>query len=303
MGDVDWVVVPSVWWENSPLVIQEAFQRGRPVICSDIGGMAEKVADGVDGLHFRAGDPEALAATIARAATDPGSGAGCTTASGRSTSMTGHLAWLEACTTRCASSGRRGAGACLTRPVDGHRPRARPAAARDVGRARAAPPRRPARSSRRGDLRTTPGRRRRDRLRRRRPGRGIPRPRRRPRSPTCTGFACGSSPSRLRRGARRPSTSGPRMRAAPRVLRLWGGVLPATAGWVDRLAAAGTPAAPVLLDEHGRRGPTRPPTSRACSSTPAGTADRPVRRAHDVAVHWLRGADEPTIVPERCATG
>src|SRR5207237_2048639 len=47
MANVDWVVVPSIWWENAPLVIQEAFQHRRPVICSDIGGMAEKVSDGV----------------------------------------------------------------------------------------------------------------------------------------------------------------------------------------------------------------------------------------------------------------
>jgi len=72
MEKVDWVVVPSIWWENSPLVIQEAFMYGRPVICSDIGGMAEKVRDGVDGLHFRAGDPESLAEAIGRAA-GPGS--------------------------------------------------------------------------------------------------------------------------------------------------------------------------------------------------------------------------------------
>jgi glycosyltransferase involved in cell wall biosynthesis len=69
--DVDWVVVPSIWWENSPLVIQEAFAYGRPVICSDIGGMAEKVTDGLNGLHFRVGDPQALAATIRRAAESP----------------------------------------------------------------------------------------------------------------------------------------------------------------------------------------------------------------------------------------
>ncbi|HEX8770092.1 MAG TPA: glycosyltransferase, partial [Acidimicrobiales bacterium] len=31
MGAVDWVVVPSIWYENSPLVIQEAFAHGRPV--------------------------------------------------------------------------------------------------------------------------------------------------------------------------------------------------------------------------------------------------------------------------------
>lgn len=64
MADADWVVVPSVWWENSPLVIQEASQHRRPVIASDIGGMAEKVHDGVSGLHFKAGDPASLAETI-----------------------------------------------------------------------------------------------------------------------------------------------------------------------------------------------------------------------------------------------
>ena len=69
---VDWVVVPSIWWENSPLVIQEAFAHGRPVICSDIGGMAEKVRDGVDGLHFRVGSPEHLADRLAQALTEPG---------------------------------------------------------------------------------------------------------------------------------------------------------------------------------------------------------------------------------------
>lgn len=72
MAAVDWVVVPSIWWENSPLVIQEAFAAGRPVICSDVGGMAEKVVDGVNGLHFRVGDPESLAATIRRAVTTLG---------------------------------------------------------------------------------------------------------------------------------------------------------------------------------------------------------------------------------------
>jgi glycosyltransferase involved in cell wall biosynthesis len=72
MAEADWVVVPSRWWENSPLVIQEAFLHGRPVICADIGGMAEKVTDGVNGLHFHAGDPASLAATLERAVTTPG---------------------------------------------------------------------------------------------------------------------------------------------------------------------------------------------------------------------------------------
>ncbi len=68
----DWVVMPSIWWENAPLVIREAFQHGRPVICSGIGGMAEAVCDGVDGLHFRAGDATDLARVMNRAMTEPG---------------------------------------------------------------------------------------------------------------------------------------------------------------------------------------------------------------------------------------
>ena len=71
MREVAWVVVPSIWWENSPMVIQEAFMHRRPVICSGVGGMAEKVTDGVDGLHFRVGDAADLAATLERAASSP----------------------------------------------------------------------------------------------------------------------------------------------------------------------------------------------------------------------------------------
>ena len=72
MQTVDWVIVPSIWWENSPLVIQEAFAARRPVICSNIGGMAEKVRHEIDGLHFRVGDPISLADTMIRACTEPG---------------------------------------------------------------------------------------------------------------------------------------------------------------------------------------------------------------------------------------
>lgn len=70
LHDAGWVVVPSIWWENSPLVIQEAFMYGRPVLCSNIGGMAEKVAHGKNGLHFRAGDDAHLAEVIDKVAGD-----------------------------------------------------------------------------------------------------------------------------------------------------------------------------------------------------------------------------------------
>ncbi|MBX9635276.1 MAG: glycosyltransferase family 4 protein, partial [Magnetospirillum sp.] len=72
MGAVDWVVMPSVWWENAPLVIQEAFLHMRPVLCSGIGGMAEAVIDGVSGLHFRPGDPRSLADAMRRAMGEEG---------------------------------------------------------------------------------------------------------------------------------------------------------------------------------------------------------------------------------------
>jgi glycosyltransferase involved in cell wall biosynthesis len=72
MAGIDWVVVPSIWWETGPMVVMEAFQYGRPVICSDIGGMSEKVTDGVNGLHFRRRDAEHLADVMQRAAETPG---------------------------------------------------------------------------------------------------------------------------------------------------------------------------------------------------------------------------------------
>jgi glycosyltransferase involved in cell wall biosynthesis len=71
LPQLDALVVPSVWFENSPLVIHEAFQAGVPVICSDVGGMAELVTDGVDGLHFQAGNPEDLRALLSRCIQQP----------------------------------------------------------------------------------------------------------------------------------------------------------------------------------------------------------------------------------------
>lgn len=68
MQSVHAVLVPSIWWENSPVVIQEAYAAGRPVICTGIGGMAEKVVDGVTGLHFELGDAVDLVGAIRHAA-------------------------------------------------------------------------------------------------------------------------------------------------------------------------------------------------------------------------------------------
>ena len=72
MARVDWTIVPSVWWEVFGLVISEAWMFGRPVLCSNVGGMAERVTHEVDGLHFEMGDPASLAHTIRRASSEDG---------------------------------------------------------------------------------------------------------------------------------------------------------------------------------------------------------------------------------------
>ena len=64
IAESDWVVMGSIWWENSPLVIQESYKFGRPLIVPDIGGMAEKVQPGKGGLTYRARDSFALANLI-----------------------------------------------------------------------------------------------------------------------------------------------------------------------------------------------------------------------------------------------
>jgi glycosyltransferase involved in cell wall biosynthesis len=61
LSDIDILVVPSIWYENSPLVIHEAFMAALPIITTNIGGMSELIQDGVNGLLFNVGDPEDLA--------------------------------------------------------------------------------------------------------------------------------------------------------------------------------------------------------------------------------------------------
>jgi glycosyltransferase involved in cell wall biosynthesis/MoaA/NifB/PqqE/SkfB family radical SAM enzyme len=68
---VDCIVVPSVWVENSPLVIHEALQARVPVITANTGGMAEYVHHEVNGLLFEHRDPAALASQMQRLADDP----------------------------------------------------------------------------------------------------------------------------------------------------------------------------------------------------------------------------------------
>ncbi len=72
MARVDWCIVPSVWWEIFGLVISEAWMFGKPVICSNAGGMKERVADDENGLHFQLGDASSLARVMHRAMSEDG---------------------------------------------------------------------------------------------------------------------------------------------------------------------------------------------------------------------------------------
>ena len=68
---VDAIIVPSVWVENSPLVIHEAQQARVPVITADAGGMAELVRHGVNGLLFEHRSWLSLAGCMQRLRDDP----------------------------------------------------------------------------------------------------------------------------------------------------------------------------------------------------------------------------------------
>ena len=69
--DLDMIIVPSIWYENSPNVILEAFAHKTPVIASNLGGMAELVQDQVNGLLFEPGDEVDLARQINKVIEDP----------------------------------------------------------------------------------------------------------------------------------------------------------------------------------------------------------------------------------------
>jgi len=69
---VDAIVVPSVWVENSPLVIHEAQQARVPVITANAGGMGEYVQHEVNGLLFEHRSCEALAQQMQRLLDEPG---------------------------------------------------------------------------------------------------------------------------------------------------------------------------------------------------------------------------------------
>jgi glycosyltransferase involved in cell wall biosynthesis len=71
LRELDVIVVPSLWYENSPNAILEAFVHRTPVVASNLGGMAELVRDGENGLLFAPGDANDLARQLRRLLDDP----------------------------------------------------------------------------------------------------------------------------------------------------------------------------------------------------------------------------------------
>jgi glycosyltransferase involved in cell wall biosynthesis len=66
------LLFPSVWYEGFPMTILEAFSLSTPVISTNIGSQAEIISDGYDGMHFKVGNAEDLAAKIKLIEEEPG---------------------------------------------------------------------------------------------------------------------------------------------------------------------------------------------------------------------------------------
>lgn len=71
MRRASYLLLPSLWYENFPRTVVEAFACGLPVIASRFGAMLELIEDGHTGLLFEPGSPQDLAAKIAWAEANP----------------------------------------------------------------------------------------------------------------------------------------------------------------------------------------------------------------------------------------
>ncbi len=72
LARLDVLVVPSIWEENSPIVIREGFLAGLPIVGSRVGGIPELVEHGRNGLLVPPGDARALRAALLRLIEEPG---------------------------------------------------------------------------------------------------------------------------------------------------------------------------------------------------------------------------------------
>lgn len=70
LAGIDLLVVPSLWYENAPVTILEAFREGVPVVASDLGGMKESLSRG-GGVTFERNNDEHLARILRLYSSDP----------------------------------------------------------------------------------------------------------------------------------------------------------------------------------------------------------------------------------------
>jgi glycosyltransferase involved in cell wall biosynthesis len=70
LSELDVLVVPSRWYENTPLVIQSALASKTPVIATNLGGMSELIKHEVNGLLFELNDHKSLGQQLLRLALD-----------------------------------------------------------------------------------------------------------------------------------------------------------------------------------------------------------------------------------------
>jgi glycosyltransferase involved in cell wall biosynthesis len=70
-GGLDVLVMPSLWYENSPLVVLSSFALKTPVVASNVGSLADLIEHGTNGLLFKMGDEDDLALQLRRLIEDP----------------------------------------------------------------------------------------------------------------------------------------------------------------------------------------------------------------------------------------
>lgn len=71
LSGLDYLVIPSTWYENSPLILLQSLATHTPAIVSDVLGMTEFVRDGENGFHFSRGEVASLTEVLRKVADDP----------------------------------------------------------------------------------------------------------------------------------------------------------------------------------------------------------------------------------------
>lgn len=71
LDEIDVLVVPSIWWENTPLILLRALAHKVPAIVSNLGGLTEVIRDGENGFTFEAGSAASLANVLQKLGDNP----------------------------------------------------------------------------------------------------------------------------------------------------------------------------------------------------------------------------------------